>query len=105
MRLEPRSRVLHLVLMISGGFCALFFVSFPLCVFVFAATDMDGHERQQEPIRSLLNGMVRTWVGIGGYAFAMCFCIGAIVFLSSQQMPRGVTKRANAIPPEPPPSR
>jgi hypothetical protein len=92
-RFYPRRRMVDFVLLVAGRYCAVFFVSIPLSVFAFAVLDMDGHDRHAEPVRSFLYQSLRLWVGVGSYAFALCFCIGAIVFLSSQQVPGGMAKR------------
>jgi len=71
--------------MISGGYLALLFVSAPLLGFL----DMDGHDRQEEPIRWFLHQTM----GIGLSVIPLFFTIAAVAFVVLQRTPGGAAKR------------
>jgi hypothetical protein len=58
--------------------------------------DMDGHDRQEEPIRWFLHdGMRALWCppGIGLSVLPLCFVIAAVAFVMLQRTPFTATRR------------
>jgi hypothetical protein len=85
-RFYPPRGPLDFVLWISGGYLALLFVSAPLLPIL----DMDGHDRQEEPIRWFLHDVIRTmWCppGIGLAVIPLFFTIAAVAFVVLQRTP------------------
>jgi len=91
-RFYPRRGPLYLVMTVTAGYLALLFCTAPAIGFL----DMDGHDPQEEPIRSFLAQTMRTlWCppGIGLGVIPLCFCIAGVAFVVLQRTPGGAAKR------------